>query len=152
MTQCPVSLPEIKLSKRRFSDNLGHNILELYNVLMQIRLTTSKMKRDIQYSKLGIRVASRVAERLKTLLEKSQFQVERQPSAQSPSQKLNFGTSSSKNTQQQISNFSCPVQFLLDLFILFQTFCPGLQLASYINMYILKRQYKGVGRVYYTKE
>ena len=29
-------------------------------------LTTSKTKRDIQYSKLGIRVASRVAERLKT--------------------------------------------------------------------------------------
>ena len=26
--------------------NLGHNILELYNVLAQIRLTTSKAKRD----------------------------------------------------------------------------------------------------------
>ena len=46
--------------------NLGHNILELYNVLIQTRLTTSKTKRDIQYSKLGIQVASRVAERLKT--------------------------------------------------------------------------------------
>ena len=27
--------------------NLGHNIMELYNVLVQIRLTTSKTKRDI---------------------------------------------------------------------------------------------------------
>ena len=27
--------------------NLGHNILELYNVLIQTRLTTSKRKRDI---------------------------------------------------------------------------------------------------------
>ena len=27
--------------------NLGHNILELYNVLLQTRLTTSKTKRDI---------------------------------------------------------------------------------------------------------
>ena len=27
--------------------NLGHNILELYNVVVQIRLTTSKTKRDI---------------------------------------------------------------------------------------------------------
>ena len=27
--------------------NLGHNILELYNVLVHIRLTTSKTKRDI---------------------------------------------------------------------------------------------------------
>ena len=44
--------------------NLGHNILELYNVLVKIRLTTSKTKRDIQYSKLGIRVTSRIAERL----------------------------------------------------------------------------------------
>ena len=46
--------------------NHGHNILELYNLLIQTRLTTSKIKCDIQYSKVGIRVASRVAERLKT--------------------------------------------------------------------------------------
>ena len=46
--------------------NLGHNILELYNVLVEIRLTKSKTKRDIEYSKLGIRAASRVAKRLKT--------------------------------------------------------------------------------------
>ena len=46
--------------------NLGHNILELCNVLMHTRLTTSKKKRDIYYSKLGKRVASRVAEWLKT--------------------------------------------------------------------------------------
>ena len=46
--------------------DLGHNIFELYNVLVQIQLTTSKTKRDIYYSKLSIRVASRVAEQLKT--------------------------------------------------------------------------------------
>ena len=35
--------------------NLGHNILELYNDLVQIRLSTSKTKRDIlQTCKLGI--------------------------------------------------------------------------------------------------
>ena len=27
--------------------NLGHNISELYNVLIKVRLNTSKMKRDI---------------------------------------------------------------------------------------------------------
>ena len=43
-----------------------YNILEFYNVLVQIRLTTSKTKRDIEYSKLGIRVASRFGEQLKT--------------------------------------------------------------------------------------
>ena len=33
--------------KLKFSDNHGHNILELYNILIQIRLTTSKTKSDI---------------------------------------------------------------------------------------------------------
>ena len=46
--------------------NLGHNILELYNVLVEIRLTKSKTKRDTEYSKLGIQAASPVAKRLKT--------------------------------------------------------------------------------------
>ena len=41
--------------------NLGY-ILQLYNVLVQIRLTASKNKRDIYYGKLGIPVASQVAE------------------------------------------------------------------------------------------
>ena len=36
--------------------NLAHNILEVYNVLVQIQFTESKTKRDIWYSKLGIRV------------------------------------------------------------------------------------------------
>ena len=46
--------------------NPGHNILELYSVLVQVRFTTSKTKLDVFYSKLGIRVASRAAKRLKT--------------------------------------------------------------------------------------
>ena len=45
--------------------NPGHNILEFYNNVVQIRFTTSKIKLDTQCSKLSIRVASRVAERLK---------------------------------------------------------------------------------------
>ena len=49
-----------------YTYNLGHNILELCNALVQIRLTTSKTQHDIWYSKVGIRVASRVAEWLKT--------------------------------------------------------------------------------------
>ena len=55
-----------RIAYNRWNYNLGHIILELYNVLIQIRLTTSKTKRDIWYSKLGIRVVSRVAERRKT--------------------------------------------------------------------------------------
>ena len=42
--------------------------MELYNVSVQVWSTTNKTKRDIHYSKPGIRVASRIVERLKTKL------------------------------------------------------------------------------------
>ena len=51
--------------KKKFSGNVGHIILELCNVLIQIHLATSEPKRDNSSSKIGIRVASRDAERLK---------------------------------------------------------------------------------------
>ena len=57
---------EVQRAKKEFSDNLGHNILELQNILAQIRFTKSKRKLDIQYSKLRIRVVQGVAKRLKT--------------------------------------------------------------------------------------
>ena len=44
--------------------NLGHNILELCNVLEQILFPTSKTKLHIYYKKLGIQLTSRVAEQL----------------------------------------------------------------------------------------
>ena len=59
---------EVKRAKRKFSDNFAHNIMELYNVSVQVWSTTNKTKRDIHYSKLGIRVASRAVEWLKTKL------------------------------------------------------------------------------------
>ena len=37
----------LQRAKRKFSDNPSHNILELYNILVQIRFTTSKRKLDI---------------------------------------------------------------------------------------------------------
>ena len=58
---------EVKRAKKKLSDNFAH-ILELCNVSVQIWLTTNKTKRDIHYSTLGIRVTSRVVERLKTKL------------------------------------------------------------------------------------
>ena len=47
------------------SYNLDHNILQLYNMLVQVRFTASKPTLDIQHIKLGIHVASGVAKRLK---------------------------------------------------------------------------------------
>ena len=50
--------------KMRLGDYSLDHILEFY-VLVEIRLSTSKTKRDIWYSKFGIRVASRVADDLR---------------------------------------------------------------------------------------
>ena len=44
----------------------GHNILELCNVLVQVGFTTSKTKHDSSCNILGILLAKRIAERLKT--------------------------------------------------------------------------------------
>ena len=39
---------EVQRTKEEFSENFpGHNILELYNILVQIPVATSKMKLDI---------------------------------------------------------------------------------------------------------
>ena len=38
---------EPTLRKWQKTDHLGHNILELYDVLVQVRFTTCKTKRDI---------------------------------------------------------------------------------------------------------
>ena len=80
--------------------NPGHNILELYNVLVQVRFATSKMKIDTWYNKFGLRVASRLQNNFsrilgkKEILEKSRNWMKTETSAQSPSQKLIFGNSS----------------------------------------------------------
>ena len=51
--------------KPRLNLQFDHNILELYNVTVQIRVTTTKRKRVISYSKVGIRVATQVAKQHK---------------------------------------------------------------------------------------
>ena len=97
--------------------NPGHNIFELYNVLVQVRLATNKPKLDIQYKKLGIRVALRVAKRLnienlrklrilKKILKFGWI-------AQCPASlaEIKLWKQQSKHTQKWISNFSFSVQF-----------------------------------------
>ena len=108
------------------SYNPGHNISELYNILVRVRFTTSKTKRDIQYSKLIIRVA----ERLKTLNLRKLGNIRKISSLGGHTasclvclQEIRLCQQQLKNTQKQI--FSCPV--LLDFSILFQILCPGLQ-------------------------
>ena len=53
------------LKKGVRSYNLCYNISELCNVSVQIKLTTSKMKRGIQYSKLGIQVLNELSNDLR---------------------------------------------------------------------------------------
>ena len=97
-----------------YSYNLGHNILQFYNVLIQIRLTTSKAKRDIQYCKLGMRVASRVAKRRMTQDLRKKGNIRKisnlggdivEPNAQSPLHKTNSGNSSEKTRKSRYQTF-----------------------------------------------
>ena len=81
--------------------NPGHNILELYNILLQIRFTTSKRKFDIQYSNLVHELPHELPNNLRLRIlgnqkisEKYQIWVDTQPSVQSPCKNLNFANSS----------------------------------------------------------
>ena len=58
----------ILLAKNKYKKtiNPGHNVLALFNNLADVLIPASKTICDIYYNKLGIRVASRVFERLKT--------------------------------------------------------------------------------------
>lgn len=57
---------EVWRATSNFSDNLDHNIMELYNVLVKVRFAAGKTRLDIYCHKPGRRVASQVAERRKT--------------------------------------------------------------------------------------
>ena len=46
--------------------NPGHKTMKQFKILVQVLFTTSKVVHDICYRKNCLRVASRVAERLKT--------------------------------------------------------------------------------------
>ena len=89
-------------------------ILELYNILVKIRLTASKTKLYIWYSKLG----TRVAEQLKTQGLRKLENIRKISNlgghiAQCllSLQELRLCQQQLKNTQKQIPNFSSPVQF-----------------------------------------
>ena len=104
---------EVQRAKRKFSDNYGHNILEHGNVLINTRLTISKKTDDIQYSKLGIRLASRVPENFKTQEHRKKGNIRKVlilggDIFQCPIflSKRKFRQSQSKDMQKQISDLS----------------------------------------------
>ena len=50
-----------KKLKRKFSDNLGQNILILFHFLVQFAFTTIETELDCYHQKVNVRVASRVS-------------------------------------------------------------------------------------------
>ena len=100
------------------SHSLVYSISIAYNILVRVRFTTSKTKLNIQYSKLGLRVASRVAERLKTYdlrklenirkISKLGGRIGQCPASL---QEIRLYQQQLKNTRKQIPNFFFPVQF-----------------------------------------
>ena len=57
---------EVLRAKEKFSDNLTLNILALFKNLVHVQIAQVKTALDTYYNTLGTRVASRVAERVKT--------------------------------------------------------------------------------------
>ena len=98
--------------------NPGHNILELYNILVQVRFITCETKLHMQYSKLDTRVASQVAERIKTQDLRNLGNIRKISNlgggkVQCPVslQEIRLRQQQSETTQKSISNFSFPVQY-----------------------------------------
>ena len=131
---------EVQRAKRKFLDNPGHNILELYSILVQIRFPTSKRKLDIQYSKLGIRVASRIAERLRTQdlrklgnIRKISTLGGHMAQCLVSIQELRLYQQHLKNTQKHVPNFSFPVQFYWITPFCYKYFLRDCSLMNLIN-------------------
>ena len=95
--------------------NPGHNILELYNILVEIRFTTSKTKLDIQYSKLDKELPYELSNdlRLRKLgsIQKISNLGGHIAQCLASLQELRTFQQQLKNTQKQIPNFSSPLQF-----------------------------------------
>ena len=99
--------------------NLGHNILVLYNVSLQVRVATSKTKLIS-----SINLVHELPNNLKFMisanlgiLENSEIWLETQFSVQSPSHKSNFGNSSQKTCKSRYQTllFLCIFTRLLQL-------------------------------------
>ena len=128
---------EVQRVKEKFSNNPGHNILELFNNLVQVQIATSKTKLALQYNKLGTRVVSRVAESLRAQ------DLRKLGNIKKPSNiggdiaycpvlvaEIKFEPQQSKIMQNQISNFSSLVQF----------YWNSLLCAKYFVVYCVSKQ------------
>ena len=99
---------EVQRAKRRFSDNPGHNILELYKILVQVRFTTSissiaNLVYDLAHelpNDLRLKIL-----RNQEILEKSQIWEETKPSAQFLFKKFDFDNSNQKLRKNGYQNF-----------------------------------------------
>ena len=128
---------EVQRVKEKFSNNPGHNILELFNNLVQVQIATSKTKLGLQYNKLGTRVVSRVAESLRTQDLRKLGNIQKMSNVGGDIAQcsvlfaeIKVEPQQSKNTQYYISNFSSLVQF----------YCISLLYAKYFVLNCVSKQ------------
>ena len=98
----------VGLSKDQASYNLGQNILELYNVLVQVRISISKTKRDISVTNLLQELPNDLRLRI---LGKRETVGNSQIWCPVFLPETKLWQQQSKSTQKQILSFSCPVNF-----------------------------------------
>ena len=102
--------------------NLSHNILKLYNVLIQTRLATSKTKRESSIANMVHELLPLGGQNAHTRKKKFGWRHSLVPSPLSRNSTLAVAVK--KHSKIDIKLFlSCPA--LLDFSISFQIFCPG---------------------------
>ena len=112
--------------------NLGHNILELYNGLIQTRLTTSKTKRDIYIANLVYKLPHELPNNLtltilgnKQILGNLKFGWRHSPAPSLPPGNQTPAAAVKKHAKVDIKPpLPCPAP--LDFLIPLQISCPGL--------------------------
>ena len=119
-------------TKVKFSDSPCQNILRLCNILVQVRFKAKKTNLDIQYSKLGIRDTSRVAEQLKTRSSEIKSYQEN-PKFVCRNKSLAIVVKKKKKYAKKGIKLFLPCQIFMDFSNLFQILCPGFYFLKICN-------------------
>ena len=112
-----------------FSYNPGHNTFNLYYILAQVLVATSKAKLDIQYQNFDIQVSHELVKNLRLRIFENQEILENLKIGQRCSllpsqyffQEVNFGNNSKKTRKIRYQTFLVPSNFSA----FFQLFCLG---------------------------
>ena len=122
--------------------NLGQNIWRVFHFLVQVFFTTSETELDYYHQKVSVRVASRIAERLKTQDLRKLGNLRKIPEilgidGEYPTVQLKskFGRFVVKNCKKSAVKHSIERPILLNFVSLSPTFCPILYTTIFTSLW-----------------